>query len=118
MNIIVGMMMPLMNWARKLAWCSWSLRSAKARSASARRPKTLTSSWPVQVSSTTALTSPVLFHCWTKCVWLRLPMAAVTSMVTGIVTRAMSASSGEIHTIIETIATTVSSEVSSWLRVC
>ena len=73
MNIIVGMMMPLMNWARKLEWCSWSLRSAKARSASARRPKTLTSSCPVKVSSTTALTSPVLFHCWTKCVCAALP---------------------------------------------
>ena len=47
MNIIVGMMMPLMNWARKLAWYSSSLRSAKSRSASCWRPNTLTSSWPV-----------------------------------------------------------------------
>ena len=43
MNIIVGMMMPLMNWARKLEWYRSSLRSANSRSASAWRPKTLTS---------------------------------------------------------------------------
>ena len=31
MNIIVGMMMPLMNCARKLAWYSSSFCSAKSR---------------------------------------------------------------------------------------
>ena len=60
----------------------------------------------------------MLFHCWTKCFWLRLPIIAVTTIVIGIVTRASSASSGEIQIIIAIIATTVSSEVSSWLRVC
>ena len=60
----------------------------------------------------------MLFHCCTKCFWLRLPIIAVTTMVIGIVTSASSASSGEIHTIIAIIATTVSREVSSWLSVC
>ena len=41
-NIIVGMMTPLMNWARKLEWYSASLREANSRSTSAWRPKTLT----------------------------------------------------------------------------
>ncbi len=96
MNIRVGMMTPLMNWARKLAVNRASLRSANSASASACRPKTLTSSCPVKVSSTTALTCPVLFHCWTKCPCERLPMAAVTSIVTGMVTSAITASSGEM----------------------
>ena len=56
MNIIVGMMTPLMNWARKLAWWREPLASSNCRSASSWRPKTLTSSCPVKVSSTTAPT--------------------------------------------------------------
>ncbi len=38
----------------------------------------------------------MLFHCWTKCFCERLPMAAVTAIETGMVTSAMTASSGEI----------------------
>ena len=60
----------------------------------------------------------MLFHCWTKWRCERLPIVAVTTIESGIVTRAISASSGEITNIIPTMATTVSSEVSSWLRVC
>jgi len=33
LTVIVGMMLPLMNWARKLAWWSASLRTANSRSA-------------------------------------------------------------------------------------
>ena len=42
----------------------------------------------------------------------------MTQIDTGIVTSAISASSGEITNIIVTTPTTVSSEVSSWLIVC
>ena len=66
----------------------------------------------------TELSSPVDVHCWMKCRWLRLPIAPVSTIEIGIVTSAMSESSGEIHTIIATIATTVMRLVSSWLRVC
>ena len=48
----------------------------------------------------------------------RLPITAVTSTDTGMVTSAMSASSGETTNIITVTPTTVSSEVSSWLSVC
>ena len=42
MNIIAGMMMPLMNCAPKLAWYSSSLVSSKVCSLSRWRPKTRT----------------------------------------------------------------------------
>ena len=42
----------------------------------------------------------------------------MTSIDSGIVTSAISASSGEIQNIIASTPTTVSSEVSSWLIVC
>ena len=45
-------------------------------------------------------------------------MAFVRTIDTGIVTRASTASRGEIQSIIVTTPTTVSSEVSSWLIVC
>jgi hypothetical protein len=50
--------------------------------------------------------------------WLRLPIWPVNNIADGIVTRAMTDSSGEIQIIIETIATTVMSAVSNWLIVC
>ena len=119
MNIIVGMMMPLMNWARKLAWYSASLRYGELavglRLAAEDLDELVTGEGllddarsPRRCSSTAGRSASAL----------RLPIIAVTTMVIGIVTRARSASSGEIHTIIATIATTVSSEVSSWLSVC
>ena len=42
------------------------------------------------------LSAPVCRHWATKCFWLRLPMARVSQSDTGIVTSAMTASSGEI----------------------
>ena len=48
----------------------------------------------------------------------RFAIALVTTMVTGTVTIAISASSGEITNITVTTPTTVSSEVTSWLSVC
>ncbi len=50
----------------------------------------------MKVSSTMALSSPVLFHCWTNIFWDRLPIAVVTPMETGMVTSAITASSGEM----------------------
>ena len=96
MNIIVGMMMPLMNWAPKPASNRSSFLALNAARTSSWRPKTLTSWWPVKVSSTMPLSSPVLFHCCTKCFCERLPIVAVTTIEIGIVTSAISASSGEM----------------------
>ena len=48
----------------------------------------------------------------------RLPINAVTKIDTGIVTRAISASTGETTNIITVTPMTVSSEVSNWLSVC
>ena len=45
-------------------------------------------------------------------------IARVAANETGTLTRATSASSGEIHSIIASTATTVISDVSSWLIVC
>ena len=118
MNISVGMMMPLMNWAPKPAAYRSSFLVSNSSSVSRLRPNTLTSPWPVKVSSTTALSSPVLFHCWMNFFCERFPIIAVTNTDSGMVTRAMRASSGEMTNIIVTMATTVSSEVTSWLSVC
>ena len=120
MNIIVGMMMPLMNWApeaRVVAARRCARRSR--RSASLLTAEDLDELVPGEgllddaVDLAGAL--PLLRRSASA---MRLPIIAVTTIVIGIVTRAMSASSGEIQTIIATIATTVSSEVSSWLSVC
>ncbi len=51
MNIIDGMMMPLMNCAPKAAEYSSPFFSSKAACDSFCRPNTLTSPWPVNVSS-------------------------------------------------------------------
>ena len=98
-------------------WSS-SFFAAKVRSTSACRPKTLTSWWPVKVSSMIPLSSPVAAHCRTKSFWLRLPIAAVTSTEIGMDTSATSARSQEIQNIIPRTAKTVSSELSSCERVC
>ena len=51
MNIIEGMIVPEMNWARKLASNSSAFFAANEASVSARRPNTRTSSCPVNDSS-------------------------------------------------------------------
>src|SRR5450756_666047 len=56
------MMMPLTNCAPKLALKSSSFLSSKRLPTSLWRPKTLTSAWPVYISSICALRSPVSFH--------------------------------------------------------
>ena len=63
MNIIAGMISPQMNWRRTSPRTARRSRSAKVRSTSRCRPKTLTSAWPVNVSSMWALSSPVRRHC-------------------------------------------------------
>ena len=57
-------------------------------------------------------------HCAMKRGCERRAIALVTTIVTGIVTSAINASSGEITNMKTTTPMTVSSEVSSWLSVC
>ena len=120
MNIIVGMMMPLMNWAperrvstaRRCFFSNSGLRLALAAEhldQAVAGEGLLDDAVELDRCSSTAAT---------KSFCDRLPIIAVTTMVIGMVTRAMRASSREIQNIIATIATTVSSEVSSWLSVC
>ena len=118
MNIIDGMMMPETNCAPKLASKRSSFLSRNASSTSRRRPNTLTSSWPVKASSIWPFSAPVWRHCATKCFWLRLPMARVSHSDSGIVTSAMSASSGDTTIIMTTTPSTVRIDVMSWLIVC
>ena len=92
--------------------------SANVSSTSRRRPKTVTSSWPVNASSMCALSEPVCFHWATNSFCERLAIRVVTAIDSGMVTSAITASSGEMTSIRTTTPTTVSSEVSSWLSVC
>ena len=49
---MAGWMIPEMNWALKLAWYSRSFSWSKRRDGPPRRPNTLTTLWPVNISST------------------------------------------------------------------
>ena len=118
MKNIVGMMIPETNWAPKPDRNRLSLRVANSASTSRCRPNTLTSEWPVNASSMCPLSSPVAFHWAMNSRCDRLPITVVTRIDTGMVTRAIAASSGETTSIIAITPTTVSSEVSSWLSVC
>ena len=118
MNIIAGMMIPETNCAPKLARNSSSFLAWNAASTSRCRPKTLTSSCPVNASSIWPFSSPVCFHWAMNCCCDRLAIWPVTTTDSGTATSATSASSGEIQNIMTSTPTTVSSEVSSWLSVC
>jgi hypothetical protein len=112
------MINPDTNCAPKLASNSAWLCCSKACSTSRCRPKTLTSSWPVNDSSMCPLSRPVCFHCATNWPCERFAIAFVTNTESGTVTSAIAASSGEIRNIIDSTPATVSNEVSSWLIVC
>ncbi len=60
----------------------------------------------------------MLAHCSTKSLCDRLAITVVITRVSGIVTRAISARSGEMTNIMVTTPITVSSDVRIWLRVC
>ena len=118
MNVIAGWISPDANCAPKLAWYSSSFLAANRSSTSCCRPKALTSAWPVNVSSTCALSAPVWRHCATKRGCARLAICLMMVSESGTVTMVITARSGEIVIIITTTPTMVSSEVSSWLSVC
>ena len=65
----------------------------------------------MNASSIWPLSAPVCAHCATNCGCDRLAICAVTSIDSGTVTSAISASSGEITNIITSTPITVSSEV-------
>src|SRR5918997_1934279 len=111
MNIMAGWISPEMNCARKLDAYSTRLCSAKVSDASCCRPNTLTSEWPVNISSMWPLSRPVVAHWATNCGCDRLPTIVVTQIDTGTVTTAISASSGEIQNITTSTPTMVSSAV-------
>ena len=96
MNIIIGIISPEMNCAPKLAANSSSFCASKRSSTSRRRPNTLVSSCPVNASSTSALRVPVCRHCATNSGWDRFMTSLAISMLTGMVTRAISARVGEM----------------------
>ena len=115
---MIGWTMPDRNCAPKEASKrSWFL-SSNVCSASARRPNTFTSSWPVNTSSTWALRSPVLSHWAMKWSFERRVMNEMKNNDTGIVTIATSASSTSIDSIMMMTPTIVNSDTSIWLSVC
>jgi hypothetical protein len=118
MNIIDGMMIPEMNCAPNEARYSSSFLDSKAASASDCRPNTFTRLCPVKVSSTRALSSPVVRHCAMNRGCDCLAITAVTTNDSGMAISATSASSGEMMSIIASTPTTVSSEVSVCDSVC
>lgn len=113
MKNIAGMMMPEMNCAPKLAANSSSFLARKAASTSRCRPKTFTSSCPVNASSICPFSSPVWVHCAMNLRCDRLAICPVTTTDSGTATSATRASSGEIQNIMPSTPTTVSSAVSS-----
>ena len=118
MKNIAGMMIPLMNCARQVTSKSCSLTSRIRSVTCSRRPKTVTSSCPVNASSTCPLSVPVCAHCALKSFCEREAMSRVTTTDTGMVSSAMIVSVGEIHSIMTRIATTVTAALSSWPKVC
>ena len=118
MNIMIGMINPERNWAAKLARYSSPFSASNERCTSSCRPNTLTRAWPVKASSIWALRDPVRRHWATNCRWERRITSPASTIDTGMVTRATSASVGEMANIIATTKTTVSTDVSSWLIVC
>jgi len=116
--MIAGMMMPLTNWAPKLASNSCAFFSRNRCATSCCRPNTLTSACPVKVSSICPLSSPVCAHCAANSGCERLAISAVITRVNGTVMSETTARIGEMTNIITITPMTVSSEVSSWLRVC
>ncbi len=118
MSIISGIIEPDTNWPRKLASYSSSLCWSKTCAASCWRPNAFTRAWPVNISSMCPLSRAVVPHCLTNWGLARLVTNRVTSTDSGIVTRAMSASSQEIQNITTSTPMTVRSETTSWLMVC
>lgn len=72
----------------------------------------------MKASSTCALSVPVRRHWAMNSPCDRFMIVRLTSSVTGTVTSATTASSGEMTTIMVMTPTTVSNEVSSWPIVC
>ncbi len=89
MNIVTGMISPEMNWAPKLAWYSCSFSASKRACTSRWRPNTLTSEWPLNASSICPLSRPVCAHWAMNLRFDRLAIWRVTSITSGIVTRAI-----------------------------
>ncbi|SLH31301.1 Uncharacterised protein [Mycobacteroides abscessus subsp. abscessus] len=58
------------------------------------------------------------FHWLTKCGLERLAICAVTTIAAGTVSRAITASSGEIQNIMIRMPSTENTDISSWLMVC
>ena len=82
------------------------------------RPKTLTTLWPVNISSTCPLRSPVRSHCAANCFCERLAMSTVSSTESGTASSEMRASSQLIDSIMMSTPTIVSSAVMICVRLC
>ena len=74
--------------------------------------------WPVNDSSTSALSMPVWRHWATNLPRDRLVMSFIVHSDSGMVTSATSARSHDTTNIITSVPTSVSVEVSIWLSVC
>ena len=86
--------------------------------ASCWRPKTFTTLWPVNISSTWPLRSPVRSHCAANCFCDRLAMTMVMITETGTTSSEMSARIQLMESIMISTPTMVSTAVMSCVRVC
>jgi hypothetical protein len=112
------MIVPERNCAPELAVYSSAFFAAKRSRTSSRRPKAVTTSWPVKASSICAFSWPVSRHWFTNRGCDRFAMTTTIPSVSGIATRASSASSQEIVNIIATTPMTVRTETSACDTVC
>ena len=81
-------------------------------------PNTLTTLWPVNISSTCPLRSPVCSHCAANCFCERLAMRIVTTTEMGTTSTEMRASSQLMENIMTSTPMMVSTAVMSCVRLC
>ncbi len=82
------------------------------------RPNTLTTLWPVNISSTWPLRSPVVSHCLANCFCERLAISTVITTEIGTTSTEISASSQLMVSIMMSTPMMVSAEVMICVRLC
>ena len=82
------------------------------------RPNTLTTLWPVNISSTWPLRSPVVSHCRANCFCERLAISTVITTEMGTTSTEISASSQLMVSIMMSTPMMVSAEVMICVRLC
>ena len=112
-NIMIGIISPDRNCARRETSVKEALVDANAASTCGPRPKTLTSSCAVNASSICPLSVPVCAHWATYCPCERFMICPATSMTRGMASSATIVSCHETVSIMTTTPSTVQIDTSS-----